>query len=92
MRTCSRCVILKDDSEFLSKRGRMLKQCSQCREKIREWSKNKTDTKNLPEQKICPVCCEEKSAEKFLARNKRPTKRCTECIHKSKILENVPEK
>jgi hypothetical protein len=88
MKTCSRCIIMKDESEFLSRRGKELKQCSLCRKKNLEWAKNKpTDKPEPPSQKMCPVCKEEKPRECFLTPKNRPTKRCYDCIEKSKIMQ-----
>lgn len=87
MRICKRCNVPKEEEDFLSIRGLILKSCSRCREKNKDWYESKKEQPKEVEEKtsqICIVCQEEKPKEFFLTNRNRRTKRCRECIEKSK--------
>jgi hypothetical protein len=75
MKKCSKCGIIKDDSEFYKQRGKLYSSCKDCKKKVSnnnyipsERSLKKDQTKNV---QVCSCCSKEKKINKFRYRKDR---------------------
>ena len=100
MKKCSKCGVIKNDSEFYKQNNRLYPSCKECKKKVSNNnyipSKKKLKKANIPNKQICSCCKKKKNIIDFRYRKERSyyDTICIECKRMKYIIKtyNVSKK